>query len=108
MKILINEYPELDIEYNEQSKNIRIINSYTIINDTNKKIILQEINYQLKNQGIIFKRTINSQLNEWKGHNIMYQWHLFRSRSANVDINENESLWRRICYTILSIFERGK
>ena len=108
MKIIINEYPELDIEYNEQSKNIRIINSYTIIKDRDKKIILQAINYQLKNQGIIFKRTIDSQLYEWKGHNVMYKWHLFRSHTTNVDINENESWWKRVCYTILSIFERGK
>lgn len=108
MKIIIDTYPNLDIQYDEQAKNIRIVNSCQITKDADKRIILQKINDKLKDNGIIFKRTIDSQLYEWKGHNVMYQWHLFRSHSTNVDINEDESWLRRVCYRILSIFERGK
>ena len=48
-------------------------------------------------------RTLKSYLIEWKAHNTLYNWGLFRSRTANVDLDENEK--RMILYYILSIFE---
>ena len=109
MKELIiktNTCPELYIVYNTINKNIHIKNSYLITNDKIKRMILQEINYQLKNQNITFNRSFTSQLHEWKGHNTLYQWNYKRSSTQSVDINENESTMRKIGFTILSWFER--
>ena len=98
--------PELYIRYNTESKNIHIHNSYLIKNKQIKKAILEEINSYLKNENIIFKRSLNSQLSEWSAHNILYKMNLWVNRTAHVDINENETWWRKMLYSVLAIFER--
>lgn len=106
MIIKLISHPELEVVYNKEIKNIHIKDSYLIVNDKEKNIILQEINNQLKNQNIVFNRTIPSQLREWKGHNTLYQFNYKRSSTGSVDINENETLIRKILFTILGLFER--
>lgn len=97
--------PEMKILYFTNSKNLYIENSYQIKNNSDKKTILEEANEQIKQHGYIFNRTINSQLYEWRGHNALYKMHIAQSRSQSVDINEGETLIRRIGYRILSILE---
>lgn len=51
-----------------------------------------------------YNRSIMSEYREWKGHNVLYKLGIARDRTRSVDINQNEPMWRRVVYAILSIF----
>ena len=51
-----------------------------------------------------YTRTIKSEYREWKAHNFLYRIGFMRSRTGSVDIDQNEPMWRRFIYAILSIF----
>lgn len=40
---------------------------------------------------------MSSLINEWKAHNLLYDLHLFRSHTRNVDLN-NEPWYRKVIY----------
>lgn len=46
-------------------------------------------------------RSKESMLEEWKAHNILYQKHLFRSRTKDVDIEYNQKWIFKVGYHII-------
>lgn len=87
-------------------KNIHIRESYTF---TDPKCMLEAmflIREEAKRFNIEYKRTNISWLREWKAHNVMYKMGLFKKSTANTDLNENESWFRRLVYWFLSLFYR--
>lgn len=88
--------------------NVHIKDSYTIKDDALKKKFLDLIIMKGKLLGFEYKRTFNSWLCEWKAHNTLYNWGYKRERTADVDLNENESFLKRFIYSILAIFEKTK
>ena len=46
-------------------------------------------------------RSETSYVKEWFAHNVLYKLGLFRSHTADVDLNDNESCFRRLCYNII-------
>lgn len=88
--------------------NVHIKDSYIIKDDALKKKFLDLIIMKGKLLGFEYKRTFNSWLREWKAHNTLYNWDYKRERTADVDLNENESFLKRFIYSILAIFEKTK
>lgn len=83
-------------KYNSLTQNIKIINSTKL--KTKKEIneFLDKVPLNLVN------RTKKSALNEWIAHNRLYQMGLFKNHTCDCDLTKNESLFRRICYWLLS------
>lgn len=83
-------------KYNSLTQNIKIINSTKL--KTKKEIseFLDEVPLNLVN------RTKKSAINEWIAHNRLYQMGLFKNHTSDCDLTQNESLFRRACYWILS------
>jgi hypothetical protein len=52
----------------------------------------------------IRSRTIFNMVNEWRVHNLLYELHLFRSHTANVDLEREPKWYMTLAYTILSPF----
>lgn len=96
----------LMIQYSKT--NVHIKNSYAIKDDNLKKKFLDLIIMKGKLLGFEYKRTFNSWLHEWKAHNTLYNWGYKRERTADVDLNEDESFLKRFIYSILAIFENTK
>jgi hypothetical protein len=48
-------------------------------------------------------RTVNSYVNEWKGHNRLYNLGLFKKHTKDVDLEENQKLIWKIIWFILGI-----
>ncbi len=90
------------------NNNIHIRDSYLIKNDEDKikmlDLIMGSDEYAKGNHN----RSRDSYLIEWKAHNVLYEWGIAPSRTASVDLNEDESLFRRICYFFLSKLEKKK
>ena len=66
------------------------------------KSIINSIRQKCDNSNIIHKRSMYSLINEWRSHNLLYDLHIQRDRTKDVNLN-NETLIRRICYSVLSV-----
>lgn len=82
---------------------ITIKNSWMIKKAEDMKNILKKIRRQVERRGFVFERTDAAWLREWKAHNLMYNLNFKRAHTADVDLDENESAFRRFCYLFLSL-----
>lgn len=95
-KFITGENPCLQIELGYLAKTKKEIEeALTFIHKTDEYKALQKAG---------FTRSFKSQVNEWRAHNLLYKLGIMRERTGTTDIAQNESLIRRIGYTILSIF----
>ena len=51
-----------------------------------------------------YTRTPKEQVDEWIAHNVMWSWGYKRNRTGSVDLNQNESKFRKIVYSIIAFF----
>ena len=79
--------------------NVSIIDSYLIKEDADKNDFIKH----LHEIGLLTGRSEISLWREWKAHNILYQWGMFKERTQNTDLNENESWFRRLGYFFISL-----
>lgn len=91
--------PEIIISQN----NLKIIDSYKIKTIKNMKYVIDSARQKCDESYVIHKRSMYSLINEWRAHNLLYDLHIQRERTKDVDL-DNETLLRKICYSILSIF----
>ena len=90
----------------EVSKNnIHIEDSYLINKRSDMQLVLDNIraNYSIEYCEVL-KRTDKSLIREWFSHNILYNLHLFRDHTKDVDLNYQQSKIVEIMYFIISIF----
>lgn len=82
---------------------LTIYNSYQITSTSDMEKFLVGLRYNsgASSECIIFKRSLYSMIDEWKAHNLLYKFGLFRSHTKDVDI-DNESKCRKFFYKILS------
>ena len=53
-----------------------------------------------------YKRTLHSMRREWEAHNFLYNLGIFKSRTENMDLDNNESFIRKTGYAVLSFIYR--
>ena len=93
-----------------EALNIHIDKSCQVITSKSMNEILDEImskNSFKRLAAAGFTRSKASLIREWKAHNILYRWGIAGHRTESVDLNQNESKFRRIGYFFLSLFFRG-
>ena len=86
----------LSFKYNKKTNNIKIIDSYLVTDKKRMTEYLKQLPLEKVN------RNFNSCLNEWIAHNRLYKLGLFKKHTQDCDLSQDESLFRRICYWILS------
>lgn len=82
-------------------RNIKIRNSFEVKDEAKMRFILNIVRNRAKQKNITFKRTNESWLQEWKAHNLLYKLNLFRDKTTDTDLEEQESKFRLFCYKIL-------
>lgn len=85
--------------------NVHIVTSFQITDRKGKEEVIDYILKVAKEYGLEYKRSKKSWIREWSAHNTLYQWNYQRERTGSVDLNEDESLFRRFCYFFLALFE---
>lgn len=89
--------------------NIHIEDSYKVNKKEDMQIVLTDIraDYSLEESDVL-KRTDSSLIKEWHVHNVIYNLHLFRTHTKDVDLNYPQSKIIEIAYSvayfIVSIF----
>lgn len=87
--------------------NITIKDSWLVKDVADMKAIIEIIKKRASRRGITFQRTEDSWIREWKAHNLLYNINYKRDRTADVDLNESESAFKRFCYFFLSLFYKA-
>lgn len=82
-----------------------IIDSYLLKTKDEIRAYLQK----LRNLGLehmaVNKRDLESQVREWRSHNLFYRLHIFRSRTKDVDLELKQCWWREwICRVVDFIY----
>lgn len=95
----------LTIEYSKS--NVHIYNSFTI-SKTDIADWIQQIKSFGEENGYIYLRSNKSWEREWNAHNLLFKWGIKADRAKDVDLNEDESLLRRLLYWILSLLYSTK
>lgn len=86
----------VDYKYNKKTNNIKVIDSYKV---TSKRLMKLNLYCMPLNK---VNRSVKSCLNEWIAHNRLYKLGLFKDRCKDCDLTMNESIFRKICYWLLS------
>ena len=81
--------------------NIHIENSCEVNTREDMQIVLTDIraDYSLEESDVL-KRTDSSLIKEWRVHNVLYNLHLFRTHTKDVDLNYPQSKMIEIAYSI--------
>lgn len=91
----------------EKNPSIHIKDSYKVKSNDEIMYILNRIHEMddyKKLQEIGYTRTLDSEFQEWKAHNVLYRLGVAPARTGSVDIDQNESAIRKFGYAILSMF----
>lgn len=85
--------------------NIHIENSYWAKTRNDMQLVLNSIraNHSLEESDVL-KRTDDSLINEWFAHTLLYNLHLFRKHTKDVDLNYPQSEMMEFVYSIFGIF----
>lgn len=80
--------------------NLKIIDSYKI---TNLEDIYKNVVYYYKYNKLDKSRSIESYVEEWYVHNLLYNLGIFKSHTKDTDLDGDESKLMLICYKIIFI-----
>ena len=81
---------------------IKILNGFQTTSKSMMKFILKSIK-EKHPECKVFTRSINSLVSEWKAHNRLYKLGYKKERTKDVDLDLNETWFRKLLYWIISI-----
>lgn len=93
----------MDIIYKLTKDCLTIYDGYQISDKKQMVSFLTSLRTDEDKDTIVSTRSIKSMIREWQAHNLLYNLHLFRSHTQDVDLDK-EPWYRQVIYFILSIF----
>ena len=96
------KYGKHEISYTLTKGNVHIIDSYKVCKKADMDTIVKLIRAEALKLGFKYKRSNSSWVTEWRAHNFLYDNGIERARAASVDLNENESVFKLVCYSLMS------
>jgi len=76
--------------------NTHINDSYIIRSKAAMREYLSTLRELYGPEMAVSKRNLESQLREWRSHNLFYHIHIFRSRTKDVDLELHQTWWREL------------
>ena len=65
---------------------------------------LQRLRDEVPEEMAVNQRDLESQIREWRSHNLFYRIHVFRSRTKDVDLELKQSWCRELFCRVVSFF----
>lgn len=84
--------------------NTHILNSYLVRSKEAMRAFLLDLRAQVPPEMAVNQRDIESQVNEWRSHNLFYFLHVFRSRTKDVDLELTQTWYRELFCRLVSFF----
>ena len=84
--------------------NTHITDSVMVKTKDDMRHFLTQIRESVSPDMAVCQRDLESQVREWRSHNLFYQLHVFRSRTRDVDLELKQTWWRELFCRVVSFF----
>ena len=84
--------------------NTHILDSYLVWSKAAMREYLIQLRKDVTPEMAVCKRDIESQVREWRSHNLFYFFHVFRSRTKDVDLELEQTWYRELFCRVVSFF----
>ena len=84
--------------------NTHINDSCKVKSKEDMRQYLQAVRDEASPEMAICQRDLESMVREWRSHNLFYNFHVFRSRTKDVDLELKQAWWRELFCRAVSFF----
>ena len=84
--------------------NTHIVDSCLVTSKEDIRAYLQKLRDTSSPEMAVNQRDMESQVREWRSHNFFYKFHVFRSRTKDVDLELKQSWYRELFCRVVSFF----
>ena len=84
--------------------NTKIVDSCQVKSKESIRDYLQQLREAVPEEMAVNQRDIESQVREWRSHNLFYKFHVFRSRTKDVDLELKQAWYRELFCRVVSFF----
>lgn len=84
--------------------NTHIVDSCLVTSKEDIRAYLQKLRDVSSPEMAVNQRDMESQVREWRSHNFFYKFHVFRSRTKDVDLELKQSWYRELFCRVVSFF----
>ena len=84
--------------------NTHILDSCKVKSKEDIRQYLQAVRDEASPEMAVCQRDLESQVCEWRSHNFFYNFHVFRSRTKDVDLELKQPWWREWFCRLVSFF----
>lgn len=81
-----------------------IEDSCLVTSKEDMRAYLQELRDTSSPEMAVNQRDLESQVREWRSHNFFYKFHVFRSRTKDVDLELKQTWYRELFCRVVSFF----
>lgn len=84
--------------------NTHILDSCKVKSKEDIRQYLQAVRDEASPEMAVCQRDLESMVREWRSHNLFYNFHVFRSRTKDVDLELKQPWWREWFCRLVSFF----
>ena len=84
--------------------NTHIVDSCSVKSKEDMRAFLQALRDEVEPEMAVNQRDMESQIREWRSHNLFYFLRVFRSRTKDVDLELKQSWYRELFCRVVSFF----
>ena len=84
--------------------NTHIVDSCSVKSKEDMRAFLQALRDEVEPEMAVDQRDMESQIREWRSHNLFYFLRVFRSRTKDVDLELKQSWYRELFCRVVSFF----
>ena len=84
--------------------NTHILDSCKVKSKEDMRQYLQAVRDEASPEMAVCQRDLESMVREWRSHNLFYNFHVFRSRTKDVDLELKQAWWRELFCRAVSFF----
>jgi Tfp pilus assembly protein PilP len=84
--------------------NTHILDSCKVKSKEDMRQYLQAVRDEASPEMAVCQRDLESMVREWRSHNLFYNFHVFRSRTKDVDLELKQPWWREWFCRAVSFF----
>ena len=84
--------------------NTHINDSCKVKSKEDMRQYLQAVRDEASPEMAVCQRDLESMVREWRSHNLFYNFHVFRSRTKDVDLELKQAWWRELFCRAVSFF----
>ena len=84
--------------------NTHILDSYMVKTKEAMREYLTQLRKDVAPEMAVCQRDLESQVREWRSHNLFYFFHVVRSRTKDVDLELKQTWYRELFCRVVSFF----